>query len=62
MSDKLLLRKRVIIETVNDKLKDIAQLEYSRHRCFDNFIVNMLSTKPAKMQKQEGVSFPHLLK
>ncbi len=42
VSDKLLLRKRSIIETVNDELKNIAQVEHSRHRCFDNFIVNLL--------------------
>ena len=27
---------------VNDELKNIAQVEHSRHRCFDNFIVNKL--------------------
>ena len=42
VSDKLLLRKRAIIETVNDELKNIAQVEHSRHRCFDNFMVNLL--------------------
>ncbi|WP_255327171.1 transposase [Prevotella sp. HUN102] len=42
ISDKLLLRKRAIIETVNDELKNIAQVEHSRHRSFDNFIVNLL--------------------
>ena len=42
VSDRLLLRKRAIIETVNDELKNIAQVEHSRHRCFDNFIVNLL--------------------
>ena len=42
VSDRLLLRKRAIIEAVNDKLKNIAQVEHSRHRCFDNFIVNLL--------------------
>ena len=36
------LRKRAIIETVNDELKNIAQVEHSRHRCFENFVVNML--------------------
>jgi len=30
------------IETVNDELKNIAQVECSRPRCFDNFIVNSL--------------------
>ena len=42
VSDRLLLRKRTIIETVNDELKNIAQLEHSKHRCFDNFIVKLL--------------------
>ena len=42
VSDRILLRKRAIIETVNDELKNIAQIEHSRHRAFDNFIVNML--------------------
>ena len=42
VSDKLLLRKRATIETVNDELKNIAQTEHSRHRCFDSFIVNIL--------------------
>ena len=42
VSDRLLLRKRAIIETLNDELKNIAQVEHSRHRCFDNFIVNLL--------------------
>ena len=42
VSDRLLLRKRAIIETVNDELKNIAQVELSRHRCFDKFIVNLL--------------------
>lgn len=42
LSDRLLLRKRAIIKTVNDELKDIAEVEHSRHRSFDNFIVNTL--------------------
>ena len=33
---------RCFIETVNDELKNIAQVAHSRHRCFDNFIVNLL--------------------
>ena len=47
VSDKLLLRKRAIIETVNDELKNIAQVEHSRHRCFDNFMVNQLGALAA---------------
>lgn len=42
-SDKILLRKRAIIESVNDELKNICQIEHSRHRCFANFITNMLA-------------------
>ncbi|EEX70441.1 hypothetical protein GCWU000325_02483 [Alloprevotella tannerae ATCC 51259] len=33
---------RCFIETVNDELKNIAQVEHSRHRCFDRFIINLL--------------------
>jgi hypothetical protein len=42
MNDKILLRKRSIIETINDELKNICQLEHSRHRSFANFIANIL--------------------
>ena len=47
MSDRLLTRKRAIIETINDELKNIAQVEHSRHRSLDNFIVNMLGALAA---------------
>ena len=40
-SDKLLLRKRAIIESVNDELKNIAQIEHSRHRSLHNFLNNL---------------------
>ena len=40
VSDRLLLRKRAIIETVNDELKNIAQVEHSRYRCFDNLVMS----------------------
>ena len=43
MSDKLLLRKRYIIETVNDQLKNQSQIEHSRHRSPVNFVVNVLA-------------------
>ena len=33
---------RCFIETVNDELKNISQVEHSIHRCFDYFIVNLL--------------------
>ena len=41
LSDKILLRKRAIIETINDELKNIAQIEHSRHRSVTGFTVNL---------------------
>ncbi len=41
--DKILLRKRALIETVNDQLKNICQIEHTRHRSLDNFVTNLLS-------------------
>ena len=43
LQDKILLRKRSIIESVNDQLKNISQIEHSRHRSCFNFLVNILS-------------------
>ena len=42
LADKLLLRKRAIIETVLDQLKNISQIEHTRHRSVNNFVVNVL--------------------
>ena len=41
--DKILLRKRAIIETVIDQLKNISQIEHTRHRSFWNFLVNIIA-------------------
>jgi len=41
--DKVLLRKRAIIETVNDQLKNISQIEHTRHRSITGFICNLLA-------------------
>jgi hypothetical protein len=43
MFDKILLRKRAIIESVNDQLKNISQIEHTRHRSPINFFVNLLA-------------------
>lgn len=40
--DKILLRKRSLIETVNDQLKNISQIEHSRHRSITGFMVNLV--------------------
>lgn len=39
--DKLMLRKRALIETVNDQLKNISQIEHTRHRSLWNFLGNV---------------------
>lgn len=43
MSDKILLRKRAIIETIIDQLKNISQIQHTRHRSPVNFVVNLLA-------------------
>ena len=47
LHNRIRLRKRVLIETVNDELKDICQIEHARHRSFDNSIINLLSAPAA---------------
>jgi hypothetical protein len=43
MFDKIMLRKRAIIESVVDQLKNISQIEHSRHRRVANCFVNLLA-------------------
>ena len=61
--DKIMLRKRSVIESVNDMLKNVAQLVNSRHCSVHNFIMNLLaamgaycffSTKPEVNFDYEG--------
>ena len=47
LSDKILLRKRAVSETVNDQLKNQLQIEHTRHRSVVNFCVNLLSALAA---------------
>ena len=42
-TDKLLLRKRAVIESVYDFLKNVCQIEHSRHRSVTGFLVNVVS-------------------
>ena len=42
LSEKLMLRKRFIIETINDQLKNISQIEHTRHRSPVNFLINVI--------------------
>ena len=41
--DRMMLRKRYIIETINDMLKNTAQIVRLRHRFVGNFIMNLIS-------------------
>lgn len=43
LSDKLLLRKRAIIETVIDQLKNISHIQHTRHRSPVNFMVHLVA-------------------
>jgi hypothetical protein len=43
LQDRWMLRKRAVIESVNDELKNICQIEHTRHRCFTNFITNLIA-------------------
>ena len=45
--DKMMLRKRYIIETINDLLKNKAQLVHSRYRLITSFLVNIVAVPGA---------------
>ncbi|MGL5334858.1 MAG: transposase, partial [Enterovibrio sp.] len=38
-----MLSRRFIIETINDQLKNISQIEHSRHRSVSGFMLNMIA-------------------
>ena len=40
--DSAMLSKRFIIETINDQLKNISQIEHSRHRSMHGFMLNLM--------------------
>lgn len=56
LMDKILLRKRSIIETINDQLKNISQIEHTRHRAPCNFLINLLSGLIAYQFKEKKPS------
>jgi hypothetical protein len=43
LADKALLRKRAIVESIYDQLKNISQIEHSRHRSITGFMANLLA-------------------
>lgn len=62
LRDKIFLRKRSLIETVNDQLKNISQVEHSRHRAAANFLINMLAGIAAycRQPKKPSLRFTHV--
>lgn len=46
-NDRILLRKKAIIESVNDELKNMGKLEHTRHRSVNNFLITILSALTA---------------
>lgn len=42
LEDAVLLRKQSVIETIIDQLKNVSQIEHSRHRSPTNFLVNLV--------------------
>lgn len=57
--DKLMLRRRFIIETINDHLKNNEQIEHSRHRSLANFGTNVLAGLIAyQLQPEEAKYTP----
>jgi hypothetical protein len=63
--DKLLLRTRSIVETVNDHLKNSSQIEHSRHRSPFNFFVNLIAGLVAYTFREKkpslNIRFPQAL-
>ena len=54
--DQIMLRKRALIETINDQLKNIYQIEHTRHRSTANFLVNVMAALIAYTFKEKKPS------
>ena len=51
--DQIVLRKRALIETINDQLKNICQIAHTRHRSRANFCVNVIAALIAYTFKEK---------
>ena len=63
LQEKILLRKRSIIETVNGVLKESFQISHTRHRSFVNGFIHIFSTLVAYAlkSKKPSIKFNHLI-
>jgi len=62
-TDKILLRKKAIIETVNDELKNICSIQHTRHRSLQGFLNNAISALIAyqSFDKKPSIKISHEL-
>jgi hypothetical protein len=60
--EKILLRKRSLIETVNDTLKNVCQIEHSRHRSPVNFLAHLAAGLIAytRLPKKPSLKFENV--
>ena len=60
--DRYLLRKRALIESVNDFIKNVCQIEHSRHRSPANFMACLMSGLAAYsyLPKKPSLKFIHV--
>ena len=63
LEDKLLLRKRSLIESINDELKNNCEVEHSRHRSTQNFLVHLFAALTAYtfLPKKPSLKFENQL-
>jgi hypothetical protein len=60
--EKVLLRKRSLIETINDQLKNVEQVEHTRHRSPLHFLVHLMAglAAYARQPKKPALRFDDL--
>ena len=54
--DKALLRKRAVVESVIDQLKNLCQIEHTRHRSVNGFLLNLVAGLTAYSLRPEKPS------
>lgn len=59
--EKELLSRRGLIETVNDQLKNLHQVEHSRHRSVNNFMMNIMAAVVAYCLNPNKPTFKNLI-
>jgi hypothetical protein len=62
LTDKILLRKRAVIESVFDQLKNISQIEHTRHRSFWNLLVNIIAGLTAYSWREKKPTLNYYVK